>query len=227
MYETLFGGLGVPGGAITPAALPWALPEQELATLPGFLPDRDADLTEARQLLTAAGFANGFEGSILAAGAFRSDQAADLYARQVAQIGVRWTVESTGTDVDAFLQRQFSGDYAAAAGVFVDEPYPDAQLTQYHYSDTLRNYVAYSDDRVDDLLGQQSRELDLRRRQALVYEIQRALINEPSGFIWVGSRIIATAFVTGLRGFDLPNVAAGYPLAENAYFASGAQPGRR
>src|SRR5206468_12231043 len=61
IYDTVFAGLGIPGGPMTPAATPWVLPDDQLAQLPGFKKDRNAELQEAKQLLTAAGFANGFE----------------------------------------------------------------------------------------------------------------------------------------------------------------------
>lgn len=219
IYDIVFAGLGIPGGPMTPAATPWVLPDEELAQLPGFKSDRNAELQEARQLLSAAGYANGFEDVMTTVTAFNTNEEADLYVPQLQRIGVRYRLENVGTDFNTFLQREIRREYSAAATLFLSGALPDAQLNQYHYTGASRNYADYSNAQLDAMMDAQSRELDIDRRRQLVYDIQRELINNPSGFIWVGSRTGATAYRNYYQGIWVSNFLAGYPAAENGYLA--------
>jgi peptide/nickel transport system substrate-binding protein len=214
IYDRVFAGLGIAGGPMTPAAVAWVLPDAEMQTLPGFKKDRNAELQEARQLLTAAGHPNGFEDVMTTVTAFSTNEEADLYVPQLQRIGIRYRLENVGTDFNTFLQREIRGEYSAAATLFLSGPYPDAQLNQYHVTGASRNYARYSDPKVDAMMKAQSQEFDIERRRGLVHEIQRELINNPPGFIWVGSRVNATAYRNYYKGFWVGNFLAGYPQAE-------------
>jgi peptide/nickel transport system substrate-binding protein len=202
---------------MTPAATPWVLPDEELEKLPGFKRDRNAELQEARQLLSAAGYANGFDDVMTTVTAFNTNEQADLYVPQLQRIGVRYRLENVGTDFNVFLQREIRREYSAAATLFLSGALPDAQLNQYHYTGASRNYADYSNPQLDAMMDAQSREFDVNRRRQLVYDIQRELIINPSGFIWVGSRVGATAYRTYYKGVWVGNFLAGYPAAENGY----------
>jgi peptide/nickel transport system substrate-binding protein len=217
IYDIVFAGLGIPGGPMTPAATPWVLPDEELEKLPGFKRDRNAELQEARQLLSAAGYANGFDDVMTTVTAFNTNEQADLYVPQLQRIGVRYRLENVGTDFNVFLQREIRREYSAAATLFLSGALPDAQLNQYHYTGASRNYADYSNPQLDAMMDAQSREFDVNRRRQLVYDIQRELIINPSGFIWVGSRVGATAYRTYYKGVWVGNFLAGYPAAENGY----------
>jgi peptide/nickel transport system substrate-binding protein len=60
------------------------------------------------------------------------------------------------------------------SGYGVDDA--DAILFENYTCTSLRNYTGYCDEAVSRLIEQQSQELDLRKRVALVHEIQRKLI---------------------------------------------------
>jgi peptide/nickel transport system substrate-binding protein len=217
IYENVFAGLGIPGGPMTPAATQWVLPDSELEKLPGFKKDRNAELQEARQLLTAAGFPNGFEDTMTTVTAFMTNEEADLYVPQVKRIGITYRLENVGTDFNVFLQREISKNYSAAATLFLSGAFPDAQLNQYHFSGASRNYAGYANPSLDAMMDAQSREFDTNRRKQLVFDIQKELINNPSGFIWIGSRTGATAYRTYYKGIYVGNFLAGYPAAEGGY----------
>jgi peptide/nickel transport system substrate-binding protein len=217
IYDNVFAGLGIPGGPMTPAATQWVLPDAELEKLPGFKKDRAAELQEARQLLAAAGYPNGFEDTMTTVTAFFASEAADLYVPQLQRIGIRYRLENVGTDFNVILQREVSRNYSAAATLFLSGAFPDAQLNQYHYSTASRNYADYSNPQLDAMMDAQSREFDANKRRQLVNDIQKELINNPSGFIWMGSRVGATAYRTYYKGFYVGNFAAGYPMAEGGY----------
>jgi peptide/nickel transport system substrate-binding protein len=218
IYDKVFAGLGIPHGPMSPAAVPWLLPDSDLQNLPGFKRDRNAELQEARQLLAAAGYPDGFEDTMMTVTAFLTNEQADLYVPQLARIGLRYRLENVGTDFNTMLQRQIRREYSAAATLFLSGPYPDAQLNQYHYTGASRNYADFSDPRLDAMMDAQSREFDFNKRKAIVLDLQRELINNPSGFIWVGSRTEAAAYRSYYKGVWYPNYLAGYPAAEDGYF---------
>jgi peptide/nickel transport system substrate-binding protein len=217
IYDKVFAGLGLPGGPMTPAAISWVLPDSELETLPGFKKDRNAELTEAKQLLAAAGYPNGFEDTMTTVTAFNTNEEADLYVPAMERIGIKYRLENVGTDYNVFLQREIKREYSAAATLFLSGAYPDAQLNQYHYTGASRNYADFSDPKLDAMMDAQSREFDLNKRKQIVLDIQRELINNPPGFIWVGSRTLAYAYRTYYKGFYLGNFLGGYPQAEGGY----------
>lgn len=216
IYDKVFGGLGLPSGPMTPAAAAWVLPDSELVTLPGFKKDRDADIKDAKQLLAAAGYPDGFDDTMLTATAFNTNEEADLYVPQMQKIGIRYKIENVGTDFNTFLQREIKRDYSAAATLFLSGPYPDAQLNLYHKTGASRNYADLSDPKLDEMLDAQSREFDVNKRKQLVLEIQRYLIQNP-GQVWVGSRTEATAYKNYVKGIPPTNFLNGYFAAENGW----------
>lgn len=217
VYETVYGGGGVAGGPMTPAASGWVLPEAELNTLPGFR-DRDTEIKEARALLSAAGLASGFNDTVLTVTAFNVNLVNDVIVSNLRDIGVNLTTENIGTDFAVFLGREVRREYNVASTLFLSGPYPDAQLFIYHRSGPggSRNYGNFSSPELDAKLDRQRTIYDVEERQPLVFEIQRDLINDP-GPGWIGSRI---GF--GVQAGKVQNVVAtpflaGYDDAENAW----------
>ncbi len=217
VYETVYGGGGIAGGPMTPAAPGWVLPEDELNQLPGFR-DRDTEVKEARALLSAAGLPNGFNDTVLTVTAFNVNLVNDVIVSNLRDIGVNLTTENIGTDFAVFLGREVRREFNVASTLFLSGPYPDAQLFIYHRSGAggSRNYGDFSSSDLDEKLDRQRTIYDIEERRPLVQEIQRDIINDP-GPAWIGSRI---GF--GVRAAKVQNVVAtpflsGYDDAENAW----------
>lgn len=220
VYETVFGGGGVVGGPMTPAAPFWALPEAELKKLPGF-GDRATEIREAKALLSAAGFPNGFEETIITVTAFDTEKVHEIVVSNLRDIGVTVKTENVGTDFGAnFLPREVKREYNLATTLFLSGGYPDAQLVLYHHSDVktkgTRNYGDYGSPALDVKLDKQSTMYDLPARQQLVYEIQRDLLNAP-GPVWMGSRSTFGVWSTKLRNVQQYSFAAAFWEAENVW----------
>jgi len=218
IYEKVYGA-GKPGGVMTPSATFWALPEAELAKLPGF-GTRDAELAEAKKLLSAAGLPNGFEDKIMTATAFQADQVCDVIISSLAPIGIKLTADNIGTDFTILVQRETKGDYTLAGTLRQSGPYPDAQLLPFHHtSPTIgnRNYGKTGSTELDAKLEKQRTIYDSKQRQALVYEIQRDIANNP-GPAWLGSNMAFSVLVSSLQNFVATGFAAGYNGAENFWF---------
>lgn len=216
VYEAAFGGAGIPGGPMTPAAEPWLLPEDELAASPGF-GDRDTELTEAKALMAAAGYGDGFEDTILTVTAFNVNLVNDVVVSNLADIGIRLTTENIGTDFAVFLQREIAREYSLASTLFLSGPYPNAQLLIYHHTQAgSRNYGDYGNSELDAMLDEQATIYEYEPRLALVQDIQRYIIANP-GPAWIGSRVGFGVQHQSYRGAVGTPFLAGYPAAENAW----------
>ena len=217
VYEKVFGGGGIAGGPMTPAAKSWVLPEKELITLPGFGP-RDKELAEAKKLLAAAGVPDGFEDTITTVTAFSADQLTDVFIGNLREIGIKLNTENVGNDFSVFLQREIKGEYSLAGTLFLSGPYPDAQLVLYHHTTKgSRNYGKYGSAELDAKLDKQSTLYDFKQRQAAVFEIQRDIINNP-GPGWAGSRIGFGVLASYVQNAFATPFAAGFGVAENYWF---------
>lgn len=200
---------------MSPAAVSWVLPEAELKTMPGF-GDRAKEIAEAKKLLEAAGFPNGFEETITTVTAFSADLLNDVLVGNLRDIGVTLKTENIGTDFSVFLAREVAGDYNLASTLFNSGPYPDAQLVLYHHTDPAkgsRNYGKAGSAELDAKLNKQATLYNFAERQKLVFEIQRDIINTP-GPGWVGSRIGFSVGQANLQNFVATPYSTGYRLGE-------------
>jgi peptide/nickel transport system substrate-binding protein len=220
VYENVFAGGGMVGGPMSPAAAAWTIPDEELMTLPGFR-DRNTELTEARQLLDAAGYPDGFEDTILTATAFQVNLTNDVVVSNLAEIGIRLQTENVGTDFAVFLQREIAREYQLCTTLFLSGIYPDAQLYIYHHStEGSRNYGDYADPEIDRMLEDQRGIFEYEERLPVVLDIQRKLIDEP-GPVWIGSRLLIYVVHNSVRNYSATPFLAGYPLAEDAWIQAG------
>ena len=220
VYDSVFAGGGMPGGPMSPAAAAWTIPDDELATLPGFR-DRDTELTEARQLLDAAGYEDGFQDTAVTAQAFQVNLTNDIVVSNLAELGIQLQTDNVGTDFATILQRQFERDYSLATTLFLSGIYPDAQLYIYHHStEGSRNYGDYGDPDIDAMLEEQRGIFDYDERLSTVLDIQRRLIDEP-GPVWIGSRLLIYVVHNSIQNYEATPFLAGYPLAEDAWIRQG------
>ncbi|MCL4231080.1 MAG: ABC transporter substrate-binding protein [Dehalococcoidia bacterium] len=223
VYDTVFGGAGIVGGPMTPAGPAWVLPDAELKKLPGY-GDRATEIKEAKDLLAAAGLGTGFEETVLTVTAFNTEQVHEVVVSNLADVGIKVKTENVGTDFAAnFLPREVQRQYNLATTLFLSGAYPDAQLLLYHHSDTktkgTRNYGDFASKELDVKLEKQSTMYDAKARQALVWEIQRDLINAP-GPAWMGSRMVFGVYNSRVRNVAAFPFAAGYWGAENVWIKS-------
>jgi peptide/nickel transport system substrate-binding protein len=215
IYQTVYGGGGVPGGPMTPAAEAWVLPEDELAKLPGFR-DRATEVKEARALLSAAGFPNGFNDTVLTVTAFSVDLVNDVIVSNLRDIGVNLTTENIGTDFAVFLGREVRREYNVASTLFLSGPYPDAQLVLYHHTTKgSRNYGGYGNSTLDGKLDRQSTIYDVEAEATRARDSARH--HQRSGPGWIGSRIGFGVVSSKVQNVTATPFLAGYDDAENVW----------
>ncbi|MBI2886929.1 MAG: ABC transporter substrate-binding protein [Chloroflexi bacterium] len=167
-------GGGILGGYLMPGSS-FALPEAELAKLPGYGPDVEANRREARRLLAEAGFPNGFKTTML-----NLSTSGDLgiYVQdQLKRVGIETpiTLVPQGPGYDLATAHDFDilpWGFAAA----IDDV--DALYAEHYLCGTARNYGAVCDEKVGELFMAQSSAVDFEQRKKLVGELERYALSQ-------------------------------------------------
>lgn len=167
---------------LMPPGSPYGLSQAEMRqfggydTLPGLGGNAAANRQRAITLLEQAGVPKGFKVVLPTRGdlpQFRD--AAINVAGQFKSVGLDATVDIR--DPGAFYAAETKGDFQVVVhSVSVGGSTPDQILGEGYTSYGGRNYGRWKDDALDDLLRQQSRELDPRRRVELIRQFQLAFM---------------------------------------------------
>ena len=131
---------------------------------------------EARRLLAAAGFgpANPLKIELVSRALAIYQDFASFLVDQLRHVNVEATLKQVETSAwfSMLTRREYQmGVNLTAVGI--DDP--DAMLYENYKCGSPRNYTDYCNEAVDKLIDAQSQELDPKRRQALVWEIQKKL----------------------------------------------------
>ena len=154
---------------------PFALTEAELSKLPGYRQPKAEDIAEAKKLMAAAGYANGFK-----IGA----KSADQYLPDIEPF-IPDLKKHLGIEVDlkvlewgAYKQAESLKETEAFGTGYIVEAEPDANLRLYNHSKGTRNYVNFVDAKADDLIERQAKEFDVNKRAEITREASRYLIDQ-------------------------------------------------
>ena len=171
------GGIGMTAG-FSPPGTPLGLSAEQLAEMPGYGPDKEADIARATELLAAAGHADGFSTSIMV----RSDvpvwvNSALFFQDQWRKLGLDVQVDQA--EFGASIGRMLQGDYdVRIGGVAFNTTDPDHYLWA-HFTTGGPNNLRYATDaETDRLLAAQRVELDPARRRSLAHEAETRLLTE-------------------------------------------------
>jgi peptide/nickel transport system substrate-binding protein len=131
------------------------------------------DPAKAKQLLTEAGYPKGFE-----AGDFTPTPpfitVAEAAANFLTSVGIRTKLRSMerAAFLSAWREKKLRGIFMAAVG---NSGNAASRVESFIYSKGSYAYGGYPD--LDDLFQQQARERDVKRREALLYQIQQLTID--------------------------------------------------
>lgn len=200
-------GLGRPSIALGWDHELWNLSVQETERLPGFRPNKDADIREAHRLLEAAGYTRQNPMRFTAVAWAHTSRAygnpaleflkSDLEQSSDGRIQVDLRPLEFGTwkDVEA------RGEFQVTTAPYYAGLDPDHVLSRFHHSQGGRNYGRYSDTLLDQMLDKQRSTLDIDKRKALIHDIQR-YIAEKSPITWMVNGPGIEAWRPYVRGFQ-------------------------
>ena len=176
--KVLYGitGLKLVGALMRPGS-EWAIPEADLAKIPGFWKDADKSRAEAKRLLAEAGYPNGLKVTLKNRNIKLPYQDFAVFAIQEwRKIGV--DVENRPLETAAwFSDGQNTGNFeliVAPTVEYMDDP--DQFLGRY-VTNSTQNWSRFSDPRIDDLFSRQARSLDPAERHRLVVELQKVVLD--------------------------------------------------
>jgi peptide/nickel transport system substrate-binding protein len=164
------------GGMMNPGTQ-WSLSEEELEEFPGFGRDQEANLKEAKRLMTEAGYPNGFK-TVLTNRNIKLPYV-DLGVYVISrwkQIGVEaeHKLEESATWSKTRVTRDFDLLIDPYGGVVGD---PDELLVRFT-TGASGNHGRFSDPVVDELFQQQAKEMNEPKRIQFVKQIDRRIMEK-------------------------------------------------
>ncbi len=186
-------------GAILPPGGQFASPKTLVEGLPGYGAPT-ANRESARQLLREAGFPDGFSTTIHTRANPFFQLLSEFVAGQLVQVGIQARVVPVeGVD---YQERITSGDFAMIGhshSFALDDP--DSVLPSHYSCGGAENFPGLCDPALDELIQQQSRELDVQKRGDLLTKIERIIWEKDAKvwFQWSTRRTPVWKNVAGLR----------------------------
>ncbi len=177
MIDAMFAGSGHMQGPLSPVLSRWALPPEELATLPGYRTERslrEQDIRDARQMYVAAGSPD------LRLTAADQPEYVPAFASQIQ----RALEDNLGAKVKVNIRGYLQIGEGLVRG---DMPFtwqydngwidPDDWLYPFFHTDGTHNTFRLSDPQLDSMLEAQRRAFDFEHRQQMIRDIQRYLLD--------------------------------------------------
>jgi len=165
------------------------------------------DIAEAQRLMAEAGYADGFETSILAANFLSFPDMAQVAADQMERwLGIEATVQPE--EPAAGYVRYEAGDWKLGFhgnGILVMDP--DQLVAGSYLSKATRNYSAWEPEKVRELYEAQLRETDIQKRRDLVLELGDYLANEDTHVVITTWAMLVPYVDNSIRNY---NVASGF-----------------
>lgn len=182
----VLGGGYVAGHMSAPG--PWSLPPEELAKLPGYGTNAEANRAEAKKLLLDAGLANGFDTKLGVRKVAGAEDPAIFVKDQWQKIGVNATldIQETAGAYSNLEKGSFGAFIWGTSGGTLDDP--DAVYSEYFLCSAPRNYSRWCNPEVDQLYARQSVELDPAKRKQLVWEMEKKALSQAHLIIVNGSQ---------------------------------------
>jgi peptide/nickel transport system substrate-binding protein len=183
----------------------WALPKAQLEKIPGYGPYKESNIAEAKALLAAAGYPDGFSDTVLVQRIPIYDAHAIYIKDRLLKIGINATLDfqESAKYNTSIRTRQFKID-AGGAPFQVNDP--DSMYANSVACDGTLNYSRLCDRRIDELVDLQSQELDEKKRIALVNELEARVLAQ-YGTYKMYFRKITRVYLSNLHGIAVhPNL---------------------
>ena len=195
LIEAVFEGVGAMNPAVPAALKEWSIPFDKLGEGAKYYKH---DPAEAKKLLAAAGYPNGFPGTMCFTTGYGSTILVDslqLVQKDLKNVGIDVKIDQK--EYGAYIATCFYGKFDSMTyGPQTGFLEPDNFLYGQYYPEELKNQSHISDPVVADMLVRQRRTLDIAKRRDIIYDIQRHLakkqyyVQMPSGVyiaVWEGA----------------------------------------
>ncbi len=194
-------GFGQPGTFFAPGVVENL---EELRASNSAFGDREAALTEARQLLTEAGYPDGFEITLNVVNTNPSLAGAEVLAPQMREdLNIDIVIQPTDLATMYVGLRDGVANFSGVGtGIILRDP--GDIINQFYLQDVLRNPYNWQNDQVDELINLQNREVDPAARQGRLEELANILHQGESHWLpyfWYSS---GGAFDCRIRNFHYP-----------------------
>lgn len=199
MIALVAGGAGAQMGPVSPSLANWAIPDAELAKMPGYRQNKTEDIAESKKLLAAAGQSDFKPQLLFYIPAQINEQIAVTMQQQLVKAGITPQLEKV--DYASWTPRMLKKDYffTVAPSGFRDNP--DEYLYALFHSTASRNDTAFANPEVDRLLDAQRVELDEAKRKALILSIQKKLLETELPNSWLYTSNVNEAMTPSVKGY--------------------------
>ena len=146
---------------------------------------------KARELLTEAGYPNGFEFEIVASQRYSFDKVAQVIQAQLAEVGVRAKINLVEWGI--FIIKWRESDFVSFISLNSGSIDLDIQFNRTFHTGGSTNVFLYSNPEVDALLDRGRSEADINERQKIYNQLQKILVTEsPIIFLYSANTLFAT-----------------------------------
>ncbi len=189
-------------GKVPPGPLPASLTEYQLGEAQTEKYFRQ-DARAARQLLEAAGFDFNREVDILTINAPANNQSCEILQQQLATVGVKSRIVALGT-AEYLSTRIVPGNWELMAVGWPGFDTPQTPL-RLHHTETqfVHRYHGLKDPNIDKMIEKSEQTLDRNERVKLVKDIQIALLEKYTPFIWVYNPMTYQARWRYVRDYEI------------------------
>jgi peptide/nickel transport system substrate-binding protein len=199
-------GVGVYNPAVPAALKEWSLPINQLGEGAKYF---KYDPAEAKRLMAAAGYPNGFPGTVCFTtyGSTVLVDSVQMVLKNLKDIGIEAKLETK--EYGAYITSCFYGKFDSMTygpqTPFVD---PDSFLFGQYYPGEPRNQSHINDPVVADMLVRQRRTFDVPKRRELIHEIQRHLAKQQY-YVSTNSGVYVAVWDGALQNYG-PNIGYDY-----------------
>jgi len=199
-------GVGAVNPPVPAGLRDWALPINQLGEGARYYKH---DPAEARKLLAAAGYPNGFPAQVCFTtyGSTTLVDAAQLVLKSLKDVGIDAKLDQK--EYGAYIQTCFYGNFPSMAyGPQTPFLEPDTFLYGQYYPGEPRNQSHINDPALADMLVRQRRTFDLAKRRKLIHEIQRYLARQQY-YVSTPSGVYIAVWDAALKNYG-PNIGYDY-----------------
>jgi peptide/nickel transport system substrate-binding protein len=199
-------GVGVFNPAVPAALKDWSIPMNQLGEGAKYY---KYDPAEAKRLLAAAGYPQGFPGTMCFTtyGSTVLVDAMQIILKNLKDVGIEAKLEQK--EYGAYIATCFNGNFPSMTygpqTPFLD---PDNFLYAQYYPGEPKNQSHINDPVVADMLVRQRRTFDVAKRREIIYEIQRYLAKQQY-YVQIPSGVYVAVWEGALKNYG-PNVGYDY-----------------